>query len=281
MVDRFRKEGERLSETFDRLAGATINFNDVANKLGYDFQNLTGIVDLLELAQFKDTFIELSGGTEKFVKDASFLFDKFYTDEEKLLYLQEEGQRKLQEALIDSGLEGVYSVEQLTNMAGDNFEEARLAYRKLRDDFIEQNKDLLASNDPDAVKELAYINGELAQAYYVAAQAASELAEIQGTSAEALMSKWREIFGLTQATSSSSVSTTGNISTVSNGTSSSTLSNTGASSTSTGSVVSQNLNNGNNIDNSTNTTVINQTVSATNGTSNRVVSSTNMSLATP
>ena len=38
---------------------------------------------------------------------------------------------------------------------------------------IEQNKQLLASNDPDAVKKLAYINGELAQSYYVAAEAAS------------------------------------------------------------------------------------------------------------
>ena len=216
----------------------------------------------------------MSGGTEKFVKDATFLFEKFYTDEEKLIYLQAEGQRKMQEAIIDGQLEGLYSVQGLTTMAGDNFEEARKAYRKLRDDFIEQNKQLLASNDPDAVKKLAYINGELAQSYYVAAEAASELAEIQGKSAEALKTKWASLFGITPTSNLAATTSLNNVQSGTGGVSPNALFSAEAAGGSSN-IVSQNLNNGNTIDNSTNTTVINQNVSATDGSSNRVVSGTN------
>lgn len=289
-LDRFQKAGERLSETFDRLANASDKFNDIALKLGFTFQNLVKTTDLLEIAAFKDNFIEIYGGMEKFVKNSTFYFENFYTEEERLQNLKLLGEKKMREAIIDAGLEAKYQVSDLVGMAGTNFEEARKKLRTMVDEFTTKNADALAGLlGPDAqkaaIKELAFLQGDLAQSYFVTAKAAEELNKKMTMSAEALKTKWAQLFGRTYTPASGTGTPsqggviTGNYSVVS-GTNASQLSDT-SSGAAVNNQVLNNMNNGNTsvVDNSQKTTVINQNVSATDGSSNRVVSPTNVTLS--
>jgi hypothetical protein len=89
------------------------------------------------------------------------------------------------------------SVEGLTNMMGETFEDARKAYRKVVEDFIEANggmEEIVRKGDPQVIEQLARLQGELAQEYYATARSLQELERIKGTSKEALTGAARAIF---------------------------------------------------------------------------------------
>jgi hypothetical protein len=198
LLDKFQKDGERLYETFDRLSAAMVNFDERMAMLNYTFDGLYQITDLFEVAATKDIFIDLYGGMEKFMNGTQQFFDLFYTEEEKLRYFEDVGRRKMQEALEEAGLEAEYSVEGLLGGMGNTLDDARKAYRAIVDKFVQDNQELLAKNDPETVKQLAALHGDLAASYYTAADSIIKLNE--QTSYDKLKGIWETIFDVTGAT---------------------------------------------------------------------------------
>lgn len=197
LLNKFAMAGERLYETFDRLSSATVNFDEVVAKLGYTFGDLLkplASIDLFEAAAMKDTFIDLYGGMQKFLDQSQQYFDLFYTQEEKLMYYEDVGRRNMQKALAETGLDAQMSVDSLMGGIGTTMEDARINYRRMVDQFERDNRVLLAANDPETVKKLAMLHGDLAESYYVAVQAIQELDRVQNTSQESLEVAARRLF---------------------------------------------------------------------------------------
>ena len=194
-LDKFVKAGETLTETFDRLAAASINFNNRMMMFDYSFTKLFKTTDLFELAAINDQFIEFYGGMEKFVTGTERFFEVFYTNEEKQEYARRAGEKALADALYDAAFDEEFAkrIREGATLS-DTFEDARKAYRKIVEDFAESNKDLLASNDENAVKQLSKLQNELAASYYTTANAIEQLDRIRGTSKEALTDAARALF---------------------------------------------------------------------------------------
>jgi hypothetical protein len=184
LLDRFIRPGEQLYETFDRLTSATVDFNETMIKLRYGvedfFSTLSG--DMFAMAEQKDIFMELYGGRQKFLEATTQYFDLFYSQSEKLEYYAEVGRKQMDLALYEANLRGQYTVDSLLGNIGTDFEAARLNYRRIVDQFVEDNKDLLSANDPEAIKRLAVLQGDLAASYYTAAQSIQELNRVGGGS---------------------------------------------------------------------------------------------------
>jgi hypothetical protein len=196
-LDRFAKEGERLFETFDRLTQASIAMSDIALKLRYNFNMLNLSLDTFKSADLASTFLELAGGVEEYSKNIQFYFEQFYSAEEQLEYASEKGRQLMQATLERAGLNTAMSVEGLTNMMGESFEDARKAYRKVVEDFIAANggmEEIVKKGDPEVIERLAALQGQLAQEYYATTKAIQELDRIKGTSKEALTNAARALF---------------------------------------------------------------------------------------
>lgn len=196
-LDRFQKEGERLFETFDRLTRAAVAMTGVTEKLRYNFSLLKLSADEFEAAALADRFLDIAGGVDKYAKDVQFYFENFYTKEEQLEYAAEKGQDLMRKSLESVGLDTTMSVQNLTNMMGETFEDARKAYRKVVEDFIEANggmEEIVRKGDPKVIEQLAKMQGELAQEYFATTKAMQELDRIKGTSKEALTGAARAIF---------------------------------------------------------------------------------------
>jgi hypothetical protein len=183
LLDKFAKAGERMYETFDRLTSAIVDFDEAMYKLNYDFidgffSNLTG--DLFALAEQKDIFMKLYGGREKFIASTTQYFELFYSEAEKLSYYADVGKRQLDLGLKEAKLTGKYSVESLLSGIGEDFETARINYRGIVDNFVEANESLLQANDPETIRQLALLQGDLAAAYYTSAQSIQELNRVAG-----------------------------------------------------------------------------------------------------
>jgi len=196
-LDQFKREGERLYETFDRLTASAKAMSDITMKLRYDFNLLNLSMDEFKAADFGSRFLDLAGGIEEYSKNVQFFFENFYTAEEQLEYAAEKGRELMQASLERVGLDASMSVEGLTNMMGDTFEDARKAYRKVVEDFIAANggmEAIVKKGDPEVIEQLAKLQGELAQEYYATTRAMQELDRIKGTSKEALQSAARALF---------------------------------------------------------------------------------------
>jgi hypothetical protein len=196
-LDRFKREGERLYETFDRLSTAALAMTDITMKLRYNFRLLNLSMDEFEAADYASTFLDLAGGVEKYSKDVQFFFENFYSAEEQLEYAVEKGRDLMQSSLEKVGLDAAYSVQGLTDMMGETFEDARKAYRKVVEDFIAANggmEAIVKKGDPQIIEQLARMQGELAQEYYATAKSLQELDRIKGTSKEALTGAARALF---------------------------------------------------------------------------------------
>jgi len=196
-LDRFQKEGERLFETFDRLTKAAVAMTGVTEKLRYNFSLLKLSADEFEAAALADRFLDIAGGVDKYAKDVQFYFENFYTKEEQLEYAAEKGQDLMRKSLESVGLDATMSVQNLTNMMGETFEDARKAYRKVVEDFIAANggmEEIVRKGDPKVIEQLAKMQGELAQEYFATTRAMQELDRIKGTSKEALTGAARAIF---------------------------------------------------------------------------------------
>lgn len=197
VLDKFQKEGERLFETFDRLAKATEAITDITMKLGYQFEFLNLAMDEFAAADLASTFFDLAGGVDAYAKNVQWYFENFYTKEEQLEYAAEKGRQAMQASLEKVGLDAAHSVESLTNMMGENFEDARKAYRKVVEDFIDANggmEEIVRKGDPKVIEQLAKLQGDLAQEYFMTTKALQELERIKGTSKEALTGAARAIF---------------------------------------------------------------------------------------
>jgi hypothetical protein len=197
VLDKFQKQGERLFETFDRLAKATEAITDITMKLGYEFEFLNLHMDEFAAADLASTFFDLAGGVDAYAKNVQWYFENFYTNEEQLEYVAEKGRQAMQASLEKVGLDAAMSVEGLTDMMGENFEDARKAYRKVVEDFIDANggmEEIVRKGDPQVIEQLAKLQGDLAQEYYATTKALQELERIKGTSKEALTGAARAIF---------------------------------------------------------------------------------------
>jgi hypothetical protein len=197
VLNKFQKQGERLFETFDRLTKAAIGMTDVTEKLRYNFSLLKLSADEFQAASLADRFFDLAGGIEKYAKDVQFYFEQFYTKEEQLEYAAEKGRDLMQRSLESVGLDVSMSVKGLTDIMGENFEDARKAYRKVVEDFIKANggmEKIVKKGDPKVIEQLAKMQGELAQEYFATTKALQELDRIKGTSKEALTGAARAVF---------------------------------------------------------------------------------------
>ena len=196
-LDRFQRSGEKLYETFDRLTKAAIAMSDITLKLRYNYDALNVALDEFDAAALADRFFDLAGGVDKYAKDVQFYFENFYTREEQLEYAAEKGRQLMEASLEKVGLDASMSVKGLTDMMGENFEDARKAYRKVVEDFIAANggmEEIVRKGDPKVIEQLARLQGELAQEYYATAKSIQELNRIKGTSKEALTGAARAIF---------------------------------------------------------------------------------------
>jgi hypothetical protein len=196
-LDQFAREGEKLFETFDRLTQSSIAMSDIALKLRYNFNLLNLSLDTFKSADLASTFLDLAGGVEEYAKNIQFYFESFYTAEEQLEYASEKGRQLMQATLERAGLNTAMSVEGLTNMMGESFEDARKAYRKVVEDFIAANggmEEIVKKGDPEVIERLAALQGQLAQEYYATTKAIQELDRIKGTSKEALTNAARALF---------------------------------------------------------------------------------------
>jgi hypothetical protein len=154
-------------------------------------------MDEFEAANFASTFLDLAGGVEEYSKNIQFYFEQFYSAEEQLEYASEKGRELMQATLERAGLDAAYSVQGLTNMMGESFEDARKAYRKVVEDFIAANggmEQIVKKGDPEVIERLAALQGQLAQEYYATTKAIQELDRIKGTSKEALTNAARALF---------------------------------------------------------------------------------------
>lgn len=196
-LDQFAREGEKLFQTFDRLAKATEAITDITMKLGYEFKLLNVAMDEFAAANLSSIFFDLAGGVDAYAKNVQFYFENFYTNEEQLEYAAERGRRALQNSLERVGLDAALSVKGLTDMMGDNFEEARKAYRKVVEDFIKANggmAEIIKKADPKVIEQLAKLQGDLAQEYFATTKVLQELERVKGSSQVALTGAARAIF---------------------------------------------------------------------------------------
>jgi hypothetical protein len=198
LLDRFIRPGEQLYETFDRLTSAIVDFDETMTKLRYGVKDFFSTLseDIFSMAEQKDIFMELYGGRQKFLEATTQYFDLFYSQSEKLEYYAEVGRKQMDLALYEANLRGKYTVDSLLGNIGTDFEAARLNYRRIVDQFVEDNKSLLSANDPEAIKRLAVLQGDLAASYYTAAQSIQELNRVGGGSVnkENILAAARAIF---------------------------------------------------------------------------------------
>lgn len=111
VLDKYKKAGESSVQVLERLATSLSTVNASMDLLGLKLFNIS-----LEGGAAASRLVEMMGGLENFTQASSFYYDNFYTDQEKLLKLNQTIGKTLRETFPKQNLKMPKSIEEFRKL---------------------------------------------------------------------------------------------------------------------------------------------------------------------